>query len=175
MREIEWKLLSELIKNSRRSDRDLAKAIGSSQPTVTRVRTKLEKEGYIKEYTMIPDFTKLGYEIMALTFVKTELGFTKEAIEKTRDAIRKRIRDTPLDLIMLERGKGMKYDGVVISIHKTYESFNKLRDRFKQYPFVQYDTDSFLISLHDENRYLPLTLRKMADHFSTTTEQEKQR
>jgi DNA-binding Lrp family transcriptional regulator len=175
MREIEWKLLSELMKNSRKSDRELAKVIGSSQPTVTRARTKLEREGYIKEYTMIPDFTKLGYEIMALTFVKTELGFTKEAIEKTHNAIRKRIRDTPLDLIMLERGKGMKYDGVVISLHKTYESFNKLRDRLKQYPFVQYDTDSFLISLHDENRYLPLTMRMLADHFSKTTKKEEKK
>ena len=175
MREIEWKILSELMKNSRKSDRELAKGIGSSQPTVTRARTKLEREGCIKEYTMIPDFTKLGYEIMALTFVKTELGFTKEAIEKTHNAIRKRIRGTPLDLIMLERGKGMKYDGVVISLHKTYESFNKLRDRLKQYPFVQYDTDSFLISLHDENRYLPLTLSMLADHFSKTTKKEEKR
>jgi DNA-binding Lrp family transcriptional regulator len=175
MREIEWKLLSELMKNSRRSDRDLAKAIGSSQPTVTRARTKLEREGYIREYTMIPDFRRLGYEIMALTFVNTELGFTREAIEKTRNAIRKRIRDAPLNLIMVERGKGMKYDGVVISLHKTYESFNKLRDRLRQYPFVQYDIDSFLISLHDENRYLPLTLKILAEHFSKTTEKEKKR
>ena len=30
---------------------------------------RLEKEGCIKEYTVMPDFTKLGYEIMALTFL----------------------------------------------------------------------------------------------------------
>ena len=63
MRKIEWKLISELMKNSRRSDRDLAKVIGKSQPTVTRTRTRLEKQGYIKEYTMLPDFQKLGFEI----------------------------------------------------------------------------------------------------------------
>jgi DNA-binding Lrp family transcriptional regulator len=157
-------LLSELIKNSRGSDRDLAKAMESSQPTVTRARTKLEREGYIREYTMIPDFCKLEYEIMALTFVNSELGFTREEIEKTREAIREKIRETPLDLIMVERGKGMKFDGVIISLHKTYESFNKLRDRFRQYPFMQPDIDSFLISLHDENRYLPLTLKILANH-----------
>ena len=60
MKEIELKLISELMKNSRRSDRDLAKAIGTSQPTVSRMIGKLEKEGIIKEYTMIPDFGKLG-------------------------------------------------------------------------------------------------------------------
>jgi Lrp/AsnC family transcriptional regulator for asnA, asnC and gidA len=68
MKEVELKLVSELMKNSRRSDRDLAKAIGVSQPTVTRTRSRLEREGIIREYTMIPDFGKLGYKIMALTF-----------------------------------------------------------------------------------------------------------
>jgi Lrp/AsnC family leucine-responsive transcriptional regulator len=60
MREIEWKVLSELMKNAKISDRELAKKIGSSQPTVTRARRKLEKEGYIREYTVIPNFRKLG-------------------------------------------------------------------------------------------------------------------
>jgi DNA-binding Lrp family transcriptional regulator len=40
------------MKNSRRSDRELALVLGISQPTVTRLRTRLEKEGIIKEYTM---------------------------------------------------------------------------------------------------------------------------
>ena len=50
---LDYKLLSELIRNSRRSDRELAKVIGASQPTITRTRRKLEKEGYIKEYTIL--------------------------------------------------------------------------------------------------------------------------
>ena len=48
MKEIEWKLLSELMKDSRRSDRQLARALGVSQPTITRTRTKLEKPEEIK-------------------------------------------------------------------------------------------------------------------------------
>jgi len=59
MKNVEWKLISELMKDSRRSDRELAQAIGVSQPTVSRTIKKLEKEGYIKEYTIIPDFHKL--------------------------------------------------------------------------------------------------------------------
>jgi len=68
VKDVELKLIYELIKNSRRSDRELAKAIGTSQPTVSRMIKKLKKEGAIREYTMIPDFSKLGYKIMALTF-----------------------------------------------------------------------------------------------------------
>lgn len=44
--------------------------IGVSQPTVSRLIRKLESEGVIREYTMIPDFSKLGYQILGLTFVK---------------------------------------------------------------------------------------------------------
>ena len=70
MKDIERRLLSELMKNCRRSDRELAKVLGVSQPTVTRAIHRLQEEGYIKEYTVIPDFSKLGYELMGFTFVK---------------------------------------------------------------------------------------------------------
>jgi hypothetical protein len=58
MKDIELRLLSELIKNSHRSDRELAKALNVSQPTISRLSQKLRKEGIIKEYTIVPDFTK---------------------------------------------------------------------------------------------------------------------
>jgi DNA-binding Lrp family transcriptional regulator len=61
-------LLYELMINSKRSDRELAKAVKVSQPTITRIRKSLEKLGYIREYTVIPDLQKIGFEIAALTF-----------------------------------------------------------------------------------------------------------
>lgn len=44
MKDVELKLISELLKNSRRSDRELAKTLGVSQPTVSRTLKRLEKE-----------------------------------------------------------------------------------------------------------------------------------
>lgn len=67
-RNIGMKLIPELMRNSRRSDRELARILGTSQPTVTRIRTKLEKEGFIREYTIIPDFCRIGYTLIAITF-----------------------------------------------------------------------------------------------------------
>ena len=61
-------LLQELVKNSKRSDRDLAKILGVSQPTLTRMRKRLERDSYILDYTAIPNMTKLGFEITAFTF-----------------------------------------------------------------------------------------------------------
>jgi DNA-binding Lrp family transcriptional regulator len=70
LKDVELKLVAELTKNSRRSDRELAKRLHVSQPTVTRIRNKLEKEGIIREFTIIPDFVRLGYEIASITFAK---------------------------------------------------------------------------------------------------------
>jgi len=69
------------MKNSRRSDRELAKAVGVSEPTIGRLIKKLEKEGIIQEYTMIPDFARLGYELMAITLAKMDAPPSAE-IEK---------------------------------------------------------------------------------------------
>ena len=64
-------LLYELMKNSKRSDRELAKVVEVSQRTITRMRKKLEKSEYIREYTIIPALEKLGFEIIALNFLLT--------------------------------------------------------------------------------------------------------
>ena len=66
MKDVELRLVSELMKNSRRSDRELAKELGISQPTVSRLISRLQKEGVIKEFTMVPDFCKLGFNLMAI-------------------------------------------------------------------------------------------------------------
>jgi len=70
LKDTELKLVAELMKDSHRSDRELAKILNVSQPTVSRARARLEKEGFIREYTVIPDFVKLGFQIAAITLVK---------------------------------------------------------------------------------------------------------
>jgi DNA-binding Lrp family transcriptional regulator len=86
LKDVEIRIVAELMKNSRRSDREIALAVGVSQPTVSRTIEKLEKEGVIKEYTMIPDFSRLGYEIMG----STQFELREEPFEdrvKAREAI----------------------------------------------------------------------------------------
>ena len=48
MKDFELKLISELMRNSRIGDRELAKALGASLSRVVRTRRKLEKVGAIK-------------------------------------------------------------------------------------------------------------------------------
>jgi len=167
MKEIERRLISELMKNSRRSDRDLAKAIGVSQPTVSRTLKKLEKEGAIREYTAIPDFAKLGYTLLAVTFVKLQKHLTQDEIEKARESTKHIIKGN-LNFIMLERGMGMQFDGVFISFHEDYASFTKHMEWLKQFDFVEVASiQSFIVNLKDEIHYRSLTLSTLAKHVLT--------
>ena len=86
---LDFKILFELIKNSRRSDRQLAKILNVSQPTITRRRTIIEKNG-ILEYTAIPDLKKLGFEILAFTFGKWNFQkYPDTRVEEIKDFIAK--------------------------------------------------------------------------------------
>lgn len=168
------KLISELMKNSRRSDRELAKTIGTSQPRVTRIRNKLEKEGIIKEYTALPDFLKLGYKIMALTFVKLHKLLQAEEVEKARVVAQESLKKSSFEVIMLERGLGLGYDGVLISYHKDYADHLNLINRLKQFDFLEvHKIDSFLINLNDNIHYRPLTFSILAHNVTKFKEKRE--
>jgi len=165
MKEIERKLFCELVKNCRRSDKELAHDVGCSQPTVTRARRKLEKEGYIREYTVIPDFHKLGYELLSLIFVKLRKGLDREGVDKAIRIAQEGLPKTPFAIIMMERGRGLEYDGVVLSLLEDYTSHVKLMSRLRQFTFLDISTiDSFIVSLSDEVHYRPLTFAPLAKH-----------
>jgi len=112
------RLLFELLKDSKRSDRELAKVLGVSQPTVSRMRSRLVKEGMIREFTVIPDFAKMGYEIMAITCFKSKIS--KELEEKAT----KSTMANP-NIIFAAMAQGMGKNAVVISMHKSYSDFSE--------------------------------------------------
>ena len=163
MKELERKLLSELMKNSRRSDRELAKAIGVSQPTTTRLRTKLEKEAYIKEYTIIPNFNKIGYRIMALSFVKLDPKVTVKDIESFRNIHPETIGKHPFGVVLIHRGMGLGYDIVIASFHKDYSSYDEFRSLMKHSMGESViEMNTFLVNLDEEKNTLPPTFLFLA-------------
>jgi len=168
MKEVELKLVSELMKNSRRSDRELSRVLGVSQPTVTRMRTRLEKQGYIKEYTMIPDFPKIGYHLLALTFVKLRKSLSSEETERAREFTKRELSERNFGIVMVDRGLGLGYDGVIMTFYEDYSDYEKYRAVLKQYTFLDLSAiATFLINLDDEVRYRPLTFAVLGQHIST--------
>ena len=143
MKTNELKLVYELMKNSRRSDRELAKSIGSSQPTVSRMIKKLESEGIIKEYTVIPDFHKLGFEILAIMFFNVEKELDQQQAKK--------VIDTFQNVLMFERGLGLKHSYVIVSLHEDYPSYMEFIRQLQHSDLLSLsDNASFLVSLHED-------------------------
>jgi DNA-binding Lrp family transcriptional regulator len=167
MKDVELRLISELMKGSRRSDRELARTLKVSQPTVTRIRTRLEKEGIVKEYTMIPDFSKLGYKLLSFVFVRLRKPLDEQEIEKSRGIARDSLKaaGAQYNVVMLERGIGMSYDGVFVNYHEDYASYTRFIGWLKQFQFLEMtEIGSFLVNLEDHVRYRPLTLSLLASH-----------
>jgi DNA-binding Lrp family transcriptional regulator len=179
MKKVEVKLISELMKNSRRSDRELAKSIGISQPTITRLRTKLEKERYIKEYTIIPDFAKLGYHLMAITFATIKVPDAERIAEIAKTARKVFHESAPLEILCSARGMGLGYQGIFISLHEDYASYLQFRDWLIVFSanasnFMDVSNiEGFLISLDDTVHYRTLTFSTLAQLLLASKEKKE--
>lgn len=152
-------LLRELLKNSKRSDRELAKVLNVSQPTITRARHKLERDGTIEDYTIIPNFNEMGFEIFVLTFVKMRPEIrTPEKIEETMKYAAK----FP-NVVFVSSGQGLGMTGVILSFHKNYTEYykalTKMRIDFKD---LVEDIQSFLVSI-GEGEYKKLSTTYLKD------------
>ncbi len=80
--EIDRKLLRELLTNSKRSYRELARALGVSAATVINHVQRLESAGVIKDYSARLDHERLGYELTVVTEIVISKGKLLETDEE---------------------------------------------------------------------------------------------
>ena len=148
------KLLMELLKASKRSDNEIAKIMGVSQPTISRMRQRLTDEGIIQEYTVIPDFVKIGFQIMAISSFKLKV--------EDMEGLTKLMMARP-NVIFSSIGEGMGKNGIIISFHKSYPDFSKFISNLRaEGKDIIDDLDSMLVSL--ENQIVkPLSLKYLAE------------
>ena len=143
-------LLQELVKNSKRSDRDLAKLIGVSQPTLTRMRKRLERDNYILDYTAIPNMTKLGFEIVAFTFLNIERfdPQTGELDSALGERAHKWVSHNS-KIIFAAGGEGLHGNNcMMVSVHRDFTDFSDFISDFRtQWAARVRVMDSFLVSL----------------------------
>jgi len=72
--DIDKKILAELLTNSNRSNREIAKAVGVSAATVINHIQRLESAGVITDYTVMLDFERLGFELTVIMEVTVSRG-----------------------------------------------------------------------------------------------------
>jgi DNA-binding Lrp family transcriptional regulator len=153
------RLLRELLKDSKRSDRELAKVLGVSQPTITRLRHKLVDEGIIQGFTITPEFTKLGYEIMAITLAKA-----KTTLEPDKQERASKLVLTNPSVIFVASGEGMGMNGVMISLHRNYADYVDFMQNLRLGSIGYMEkVDSMLVSLKSSAVIKPLSPAYLAE------------
>jgi DNA-binding Lrp family transcriptional regulator len=156
-------LLWELVKDSKRSDRELAKVLGVSQPTVTRMRNKLVKDGMVTQFTAIPDFPRMGYEVAAFTFVKIKLG-----PEFDRPEMRKKGKEFAMkqpNIVYSTGCEGMGMNGLIVSVHKDYSDYYQFIIELRgAWAAEMLDIQSFLVSIKNKDVVTkPFSLRYLEE------------
>lgn len=167
------------MKDSRRSDRELAKALGLSQPTVGRLIKRLQKEGVIKEFTVVPDFRKLGFNLMAIILFKLK-AISPEELRELHRAAHELDNQEHRPYLLVMDGIGLENQLVVISFHEDYNDYSSyvqgVREAagsgMKAYMNAE-EIESFLIDLTQEGHYQPMTFSRVAAHLQTKTNSKK--
>ena len=149
------KLLLELLKDSNRSDMEISKVMGVSQPTISRTRQRLTDEGKIQEFTVIPDFVKMGFQIMAISSFKLKIAKDIEGLKKLMMA--------KPNVTFSSIAEGMGKNGIIISFHRNYPDFSQFISNLRaECKDIIHDLDSMLVSL--ENQIVkPLSLKYLTE------------
>jgi len=162
---IDYKIISEFVKNSRITDGKLAKKIGVSQPTVTRRRARLEKEGMLY-YTAIPNFKELTFEIIAFNFGRWKLDVHTKLISK--ENFLKEGYDFILkhpNTIFVSSGQGLGKDSISITLHKSYADYvDYKRKAIEKWGKFLESFDSFIVSLKGDNILRQITFKHLSKY-----------
>jgi len=169
LKDIDFKIIFELMKNSKTSDRQLAKKIDVSQPTVTRRRARLEKEGLL-DYTAIPDFKKLGFQIMAFSFSRWTPEALTELMPKREFAkqVQRFFSRFPNVIFATTGGSGLGgMDSASISVHKDYGDYAKFMNEIKrEWGKSVAAFDSFIFSLGTDDVVRPITFKYLGEYIN---------
>jgi len=158
-------LLKVMMKNSRLSDREMAKRLKTSQPTVTRLRAFLEKEGFVRSYTVVPNFGKIGYKILAFTFSSVKAYPSPEKAMEIVQKSREWLKRHP-NVIYAGDGQGLGgRDVVMVSFHRDYDDYTRfIHDYAFSWGDVISSFESFITNLMSELTMREFDLAYLADH-----------
>lgn len=143
--DVDRKILSELLRDCRRSYRSLARRAGVSVGTVLSRIRRLEKAGIIRGYSALLDHEKLGYQLTVvaeITVLKGKLLEMEEAIGKLPNTC------AVYDVTGLT-------DALVIAKFHTREELSKFTKNLLSMPFVdRTNTHVVLTTVKEDLRLL---------------------
>ena len=125
--DIDRKALRELLKNSKRSYRELAKSMGVSAATVINHVQRLESAGVLKDYSVRLDHERLGYELTVIT----EILVSKGKLLETEIEISK------ISNVCAVYDVTGQTDAMVIAKFKTRASLSDFTKKLLSMPYVE--------------------------------------
>ncbi len=155
------KILLALLTHGGKSDRAIAKVLGVNNSTLTKRRRKLEQEGYIKEYTFLPDFHKMGLEFVVFSISSTSEVVPPENLKFLHELSQK----LPEMLCLLEDHDVAGTNWFSITVHRNYDEFVKLYEKVQEeYAHLNYvpRVESKRVVFHTNKLFpKPFSLRKL--------------
>jgi DNA-binding Lrp family transcriptional regulator len=169
LKDVELRLISELMKNSRRSDRELAGVVGVSQPTVSRMIKRLAKDRILTDYTALPDFGKLGIEILAFTFGVWSPEKIKDYSEDERVEKAKKFITKHPSVIFASSGLGLGMGRMIVTAHKNYADYVAfMREARNEWAGLLLRLESFIISLETDSVIAPWSFKNVMEYIRKT-------
>ncbi|MFH1327284.1 MAG: Lrp/AsnC family transcriptional regulator [Candidatus Bathyarchaeota archaeon] len=137
------KILSEYLKDSRQSLREIARKVDVAVGTVL-IRTKrMEKEGIIRGYTAVLDHEKLGYELIAITELNVSKG---KLLEVDREVAKIPTTCAVYDVTGIT-------DAIVIAKFKSREELSNFTKALLAIPYVERtNTHTVLTTIKEDFR-----------------------
>ena len=152
------RLFFEYLKDSNRSDKQMAKVLRVSQPTMSQMKRRLVEDGLVEHFSVIPNFSKIGYEIMAFSCVKFKTEKLAEIEGKAKEWAQRNH-----EIIFSSRAEGMGMDAITISVHRNYAEYDNFVKRNKLlWGDLMEETHHMLIDLKGEVTK-PFSLRSLAE------------
>ena len=127
----------------------------------------MEKDRLIDSYTAIPNFAKLGFEIMAFSFYSWRLEATQK-LTQNREAVTRKFHtflEDHKNIIFTSNGRGFGMERMMFSVHKSYADYVKLM-RAVNIEWGDYlsGINSFIVSLQEDVVGRKLSFEHFADY-----------
>lgn len=137
------RVLSELLLDGRESDRCLAEKVYVSQPTVGKIRRKLEDEGYISGYSIMPILSKMDVELISFIAIKWK-DYKKVQDLKNFESF---VQNSEM-VFFAAPGEGLQdKTKIIITFHRDYRSYEFfLRELRADFTDVIETMDTFIVS-----------------------------
>ncbi len=132
--DLDKNIINMLIENCNRSVRDIAKAVGKSPSLILKRVKRLYEAGLIKRCEASIDYSKLGYDLMALILFKVDGAH---------------IEDVERELAKEPRVRGVyditgEFDIAVLALFKNVNDLNSFIKRVLKNPYIKESVTSII-------------------------------